>query len=121
MTLQDALQVAGIVSCIVAVLLAVLTVYSFVSQDIPAVWDDLSGRKRQRDLKRVLEAQYVSATGVSRMPAVSSVPVEDLQTEVMYHMATEFQAEDRTVFFEVTESVVLSVYASLTEIEREFQ
>lgn len=121
MTLQDALQMAGIASCVVAALLAVLTIYSFVSQDIPAVWDDLSGRKRQRDLKRVLEAQYVSETGLGRMPAVSSLPVEDLQTEVMYRMATESQAEDRTVFFEVTESIVLSAYASLAEIEREFQ
>lgn len=121
MSLQDTLQIAGIASCVVAVLLVVLTAYSFVSQDIPAVWDDLSGRKRQRDLKRVLEAQYVSATSVGRMPAVSSLPIEDVQTEVMYHVTTQPQAEDCTIFFEVTESIVLSAYASLAEIEREFQ
>lgn len=97
MSVQDALQAAGIVSCAVAVLLAVLTFYSFVTQDIPAVLDDLSGKRRMRALES-------GDGGVLLAVANDAIVVEDptqvmtLAQEIGDTVADVAVAEDDDVF-----------------------
>lgn len=85
MSIQDALQMAGVISCVVAVLLTLLTVHSFVSQDIPSVLDDLSGRKRSREL-RLMVTQGVREV----LPVVTPTPPDVSRVSVGEHdVATE--------------------------------
>lgn len=117
MSVQEALQVAGIISCVMAVCLAVLTFYSFVSQDIPAVLDDLSGKRRMRELEAIgterLEPHSIAASG-------RIAPQADIVTEVLDEDVTQDSHDGpRRIGFEVFVRTVLCACDNLSSLEDE--
>lgn len=115
MSVQEALQVAGIISSVMAVFLAVLTFYSFVSQDIPAVLDDLSGKQRMRELEAIgadrPEPHSVVVLGRTALQA-------DIVTEVLDEdVAQGSHDEPRCIGFEVCVRTVLCACNDLASLE----
>ncbi len=109
MSVQETLRLAGILSCLVAAVLVVLSVHAFVSQDIPGVLDDLSGRKRQRELALpapLPEHQDLFMTRGAR-DSRADVLAHDVATELAESAFESAQTQVDELLFDVVLSIVL--------------
>lgn len=126
MSVQEALQVAGIISFVVAGILALLTVHSFVSEDIPSVLDDLSGKRRQRELGRLgsnrnprIHADLVLKTPVGRDVQEMDASEHDNANKEPAEEKTGALATSEPAFFDTVFDVVLCGSSCLMSSEGE--